>query len=64
MIFGRTDLRISGSRAKFDVEVNGKVHLAVAPPKPNEINEKLIYRSKNLVEHKFLTSKNETLGIV
>ena len=40
MIFGRTDLRIGGSRAKFDVEVDGKVHLAVTPPKPFEINEK------------------------
>ena len=37
MIFGLTDLRIGGSRAKFDVEVDGKVHLAVAPPKPNEM---------------------------
>ena len=37
MIFGRTDLRIGGSRAKFDVEVDGKVHLAVTPPKPYEI---------------------------
>ena len=64
MIFGRTDLRIGGSRAKFDVEVDGKVHLAVAPPKPNEINEKLIFRSKNFVEANFPTSKNETLGIV
>ena len=64
MIFGRTDLRIGGSRAKFDVEVDGKVHLAVAPPKPNKIDEKLIFRSKHFVEKRFLTSKNETLGIV
>ena len=40
MIFGRTDLGIGGSKAKFDVEVDGKVHLAVTPPKPFEINEK------------------------
>ena len=43
MIFGRTDLRIGGSRAKFDVKVDGKVHLAVTPPKPYEINEKPIF---------------------
>ena len=42
MILGRTELRIGGSRAKFDVEVDGEVHLAVAPPKPIEINEKII----------------------
>ena len=42
MIFGRTDLKIGGSRTKFDVEVDGKVHLAVAPPKSHEIDEKLM----------------------
>ena len=64
MIFRRTDLRIGGSRAKFDVEADGEVHLAVAPPKPINVNEKLIFRSKNFVENNFLTWKNETLGIV
>ena len=49
MIFSRTDLRIGGSRAKFDVEVDGEVHLAVAPPKPIKINEKLIFQFKNFV---------------
>ena len=39
MIFGLTDLRICGSRAKFDVEVDGKVHLAVTPPNTYEIDE-------------------------
>ena len=44
MILGRADLRIGGSRTKFDVEVvDGKVHLAVTPPKPYEINEKPIF---------------------
>ena len=64
MIFDRTDLRIGGSRTKFDVEVDGKVHFAVAPPKPHEINEKLISRSKNFVEQNFRPSKNKTSGIV
>ena len=49
MIFGRTDLGIGGSRAKFDVEDDGKVHLVVAPPKSHQIIEKLIFRS-NFVE--------------
>ena len=64
MIFGRTDLRIGGSRAKFDVEDDGEIRFAVAPPKPIEINEKLSSRSKNFVEFFFWPSKNETLGIV
>ena len=64
MIFSRTDLRIGGSRAKFDVEVDGEVRFALAPPKPHEINEKLNYRFKILVEKSFLPSKNETSGIV
>ena len=46
MIFGRTDLRIGGSRAKFDVEDDGEVRFAVAPPKTHKINIKLISRSK------------------
>ena len=53
MSLGRADLRIDGSRAKFDVEVDDEVHLAVAPPKPNEINEKLVFRFKNFVEQIF-----------
>ena len=55
---------ICGSRAKFDVEVDGEVHLAVAPPKSQEINEILISRSRKFAENKCPTSKNETSGIV
>ena len=33
MIFGRTDLRIDVSGAKFDAEVDFEVHFAPAPPK-------------------------------
>ena len=63
MNFGRTDLRISGSKAKFDVEVDFDVRLVLAPPKPCQINEKLIFRSKNFAK-KFWASKNEMSGIV
>ena len=47
MIFGRTDLRIRGSEAKFDVEADGDVRLVAAPPNPRKISEKLIFRSQN-----------------
>ena len=40
MIFGRTDLRISLSRAKFDAEADFDVRSAVEPRKPHQIGEK------------------------
>ena len=43
MIFGRTDLRIGGSEAKFDVQADGDVRFASAAPKPHKISEKLIF---------------------
>ena len=64
MIFGRTDLRIGGSKAKFDVQVAVDVRLVAAPPKLHKISEKLIFRSKNLPNKKLLASKNGTLRIV
>ena len=64
MIFGRADLRIGGSKAKFDVQADGDVRFASAAPKPYKISEKLIFRSENFVEFCFSTSKNEVLGIV
>ena len=36
----RTDLRISLSRAKFDVEADFDVRLAVGRPKPRQIGKK------------------------
>ena len=38
--FGRTDLRISLSRAKFDVEADFDVGLAIDLRKPRQIDEK------------------------
>ena len=64
MIFGRTDLRISLSRAKFDAEADFDVRSAVEPRKPHQIGEKQNFRSENFVENFFLASKNETSGIV
>ena len=43
MIFGRTDLRIGVSGAKFDAESDFEVRLAVAPQKPGQNSEKLIF---------------------
>ena len=60
----RTDLRISLSRAKFDVEADFDVRLAVGRPKPRLLGEKRNFRSKNFAKKIFLASKNETSGIV
>ena len=47
MIFGGTDLRTSLSEVKFDAEADFEVGLALAPQKPDQIDQKLIFRSKN-----------------
>ena len=57
VIFGRTDLRISLSGAKFDAEADFDVRLAVAPPKPDQIMEKLIFRSEKFAEKNFDAEK-------
>ena len=38
--FGRTDLRISASKAKFDARTDSAVRLAVRHPKPRKTGEK------------------------
>ena len=63
VIFGRTDLRISLSGAKFDEEADFDVRSAVGPPKPHQIDEKLTFRSENFVEKNFSASKNRKLQI-
>ena len=50
MILGRTDLRKGVSGAKFDAESDFEVHLAVAPQKPSQNSEKLIFRSENFAD--------------
>ena len=47
MIFGRTDLRIGQSEAKFDAEADFDVRSAVAPQKPDQIDEKTIYAKQS-----------------
>ena len=63
-IFGRSDRRISLSEAKFDAEADFDVRSAVAPQKPNQIDEKLFFRSKYFAEKKFSVPKNQMLQIV
>ena len=63
MIFGRTDLRISLSGAKFDEEADFDVHSAVGPPKPHQIDENLTFRSENFAGKIFSASKNRNLQI-
>ena len=52
-IFGRTDLRISLSRAKFDVEADFDVRSAVDRPKPRQISEKRKLWSENFADFFF-----------
>ena len=58
-IFGRTDLRISPSKAKFDDEAHFDVCLAVEPRKPRSIDEKLHLRSKISAEKNFQRRKTK-----
>ena len=53
VIFGHTELGINPSRAKFDAEDDFDVRSAVAPPKPHQIHEKLIFRSGNFARNIF-----------
>ena len=64
MILGRTDLRKGVSGAKFDGQADFQVRLAVAPRKPGQNSEKLIFRSKKIADFFLSASKNEMSGIV
>ena len=64
MIFGRTDLRIGLSKAKFGAESDFEVRLGVAPPKPAENAEKLISETDFVFRFFFASSKNRKLQIV
>ena len=64
MIFGRTDLRISLSGAKFDAEADFDVRFAAARPNPRQISEKQNFRPEIFAEFFFVASKNKTSEIV
>ena len=59
VIFSRTDLRISLSKAKNCEETDFDVQKAVAPPKLVKKSEKQKKLSENFAKKKFSTSKNE-----
>ena len=46
IIFGRKNLRIGVSKAKFDAESDFEVRLAVAPQKPGKNNKHLFFDPK------------------
>ena len=63
-IFGRTDLRISLSKAKIEPEADFDVRFAVARQNPGQISKKRKFRPESFVKNFFSASKNETSGIV
>ena len=64
MIFGRTDLWISQSKANFDEEADFEVRWGLDPQKACLFGEKRNFRSEFFTEKKFWVSKSETSGIV
>ena len=59
--FGRTDLRISASKAKFDARADGAVRLAVRRPKPRKICENKIFDPK-ILRKKFFGIEKQNFG--
>ena len=63
-IFGRIELILSVSKAKFDEEADFEVRLRLNPQKPSKNIKKLFFRTENFRHFFFSASKNETSGIV
>ena len=64
MNFGRTEVIIGASKAKFCRESFGEVRFCVAPQKPGKNRGKLVFETKQMSNKNFLVSKNQMLGIV
>ena len=64
LIFGRIDLRIGASEAKFDDRLDFEVHLPPAPQKLWKFYEKLISQTRKNPFLDFFETENEALGIV
>ena len=62
MIFGRTDLRIGLSGAKFREQSDFEVRLAVAPQKPSKKDKKLIFRSNKFTLCFFFRRRKMNVG--
>ena len=64
MNFGRTEVIIGASKAKFCRESFGEVRFCVAPQKPGKNRGKLVFETNQMSNKKCLVSKNQMLGIV
>ena len=64
MNFGRNEVIIGASKAKFCRESFGQVRFCVAPQKPGKTMEKLVFETKQMSNKNILVSKNQMLGIV
>ena len=64
MNFGRTEVIIGASKAKFCRESFGEVRFCVAPQKPGKNRGKLVFETKQMSNTNFLVSTNQMLGIV
>ena len=62
MIFGRTNLWMGVSGAKFDAESDFEVRLAVAPQKPSQICKKLILLIRKVADFFFRPRKIKCRG--
>ena len=63
-IFGRTDLRTSLSKAKFDAQADFDVRFAVARQNPCQLGKKQNFPSEIFIEKKFEASEIQTSEIV
>ena len=61
MNFGRTEVIIGASKAKFCRESFGEVRFCVAPQKPGKNKGKLVFEKKN-VERKFFGVEKSNVG--
>ena len=64
MNFGRTEVIIGASKAKFCRESFGEVRFCVAPQKPGKNSGKRVFETNKMSNNKILVSKNQMLGIV
>ncbi len=64
MNFGRTEVIIGASKAKFCGESFGEVRFCVAPQKPGKNDEKRVFETEKNVDKKNSVWKNRMLGIV
>ena len=62
MVFGRTELIISASKAKFDVEADGEVHLRLNSQKPDEKRKKLFFSDRQISQNKIFGVEKWNVG--